>query len=711
MARCLLLPILILSQCSIVRAVDVQPVRVDFDTHIIPLLTKHGCNSGACHGAAAGRGGLRMSLYGSNALFDYENLVLELKGRRVNLGRPAQSLIFRKPTELLSHGGGQRFESDSESGRLLKLWIEQGANRNSKAATLVKLEVTPQTQIAKLNQVVKLKATATFSNDDQQDVTRWTIFHPDDDVAIKMDGNKATILRRGRHVLSARYLDQLVPVEFLVPLNKSVQPSKLKEPANFIDRFVNRRLQTLKLPVSARADEATLLRRVYVDLIGRLPQPKVVVAFLSDQRANKVEKLIERLLASDEFVTYWTYRFSELLRIRTQPQDTTAARKYFAWLRGQIAKNVGLDKIATELITATGDTHVVGPANFYRTVGGAREQAEFASELFMGMTLRCANCHDHPLDKWTQDDYHGLAAIFAKVKTGRVIGVNPRAEVSHPRTGSAAIPRIPGDSFLATDQDGRPAFARWLTKKDNPYFAKAMVNRVWQASMGRGLVEPTDDLWPTNVATHPALLEALAQEFATDGFDLRKLLRLICNSHVYARSGVSVAGNKADSQFFSFRPGRRFRPEVFVDAICDVTGVPEKYADESVGTRAVELFAGNIAARSLDILGRCVRDSGCEQPDTARPGNLPRALHLINGPLINAKVDATRGQLAALMKQSEASIVQDLYVRALTRFPTANEKTFWVAQLKNSNDETEKREIAEDFLWSLLTCREFATIR
>lgn len=699
---------------AMIAASAQQAGAVDFDTQIMPLITKYGCNSGACHGAAAGRGGLRMSLYGSKPAFDFEQLTLELKGRRVNLARPDQSLLLRKPTEWIAHGGGTRFDADSEPGKLLLRWIEEGANRPASTTTLSHLKVTPSVLVAKLDQVATLKATATFSNGDQQDVTRWTIFQPDDPVAVQIENDQATILRRGRHIVSARYLDQLVPIEFVVPLNDSVQGTDStfgKDATNVVDQHVANRLKVLNLPVSSRADDATMLRRLYVDLTGRLPEPKAIRDFLDDKRPDKSAKLIDALLKSDEFTIYWTYRFSELLRIRTQPQDTQAARTYHAWIRQQIADNVGLDEMVRALINATGDTHEVGPANFYRTVAGAREQAEFVSELFMGMRLRCANCHDHPLDRWTQDDYHGLAAIFAKVKGGRVIEIDPRAEVSHPVTGEAAIPRIPGTAYLTADQDGPKSLADWLASKTNPYFAKAMVNRLWQSVMGTGLIEPTDDLRPTNVATHSELLNALAADFVEHGFDLRRTLRLICNSQTYALSGVAIEANKTDAMFYSHRQPRTMRPEVFVDAICDVTGIPEKYADEPMGTRAVELFAGNLPAQSLDILGRCSREDGCEEPDTARPGNLPRALHLINGPLINGKVATTAGRLPQLVEQSEDVLVGELYLRTLTRPPTPKERDFWVGQLKSAGAASSKSQVAEDFLWSLLTCREFATIR
>ncbi|HEY8504655.1 MAG TPA: DUF1549 domain-containing protein, partial [Gemmataceae bacterium] len=391
---------------------------VDFDTDVIPVLTRAGCNAGACHGAAAGRGGFRLSLFGSDPEFDHRSIVRELEGRRVNLASPDESLLLLKPTSAVRHGGGARLDLEGEGADLLRRWIASGAAR-AKARRLLDLRVSPEVHVAdRPGGSVPLRATARFDDGSSRDVTRWTVFTPEDPSAVAIDGRTATaqLLRRGRHVIVARYLDRVVPVQVIVPL--SDRPVDLtREPRrNFIDGHILELLTKLRLPVSPPADDATFLRRVTLDLTGRLPTPEQVFAFAGDGRPDKRDRLIDRLLASEEFNDYWTYRLAGLLRIRSGAHDGTGVRTYHRWLREQVASGAPYDRIARELLTAEGDAHAVGPANFYRTTGDARQQAEFVSELFLGSRLRCANCHNHPLDRWTQDDYHGLAAVFARVE-------------------------------------------------------------------------------------------------------------------------------------------------------------------------------------------------------------------------------------------------------------------------------------------------------
>ena len=362
------------------------------------------------------------------------------------------------------------------------------------------------------------------------------------------------------------------------------------------------------------------------------------------------------------------------------------------------------------MLTAEGDSHTYGPANFYRTVSGAREQAEFVSELLLGARLRCANCHNHPLDRWTQDDYHGLAAIFARIENGRVVRVGTRGEVTHPRTGEPAIPRIPGERFLSRNIDGRDALATWVTDPRNPQLTRAAVNRLWKSLMGRGLVEPTDDLRATNPATHPELLDRLSAEFVKHRFDLRHILRLIATSATYARSVDAVEGNRTDDRFYSRALVRPLEAEVVADAISDVTGVWERYGGLPVGTRAIMLHDSRIPSEALDILGRCARTDSCESGPTGA-GGISRKLHMINGPLINRKITSKTGRLSRLFEANveNGAFVEEFYVRALARSPEESERTFWERHLSRANTERQRRELLEDMVWSLLSCREFST--
>ena len=713
--------------------------RVDFENDLIPIFTKFGCNAGACHGAAAGRGEFKLSLFGGNPQADYKAIVRQLAGRRINLMHPAESLVILKPTAQTSHGGGQVLNENGEGVRLLRNWIHQGASYET-LRRLERVEISPQKHvITNLENPIQLQAKAYFSDATTEDVTRWTVFTPEDSSAIEIDPLTAIakVLRRGRHIILARYLTEVVPIEFIVPLNEVLphspieknkpetkwkatqeksafipKPTSLIRKENLkIDTEILKLLSTLRLPVSSDADDATFSRRVTLDLTGYLPTPGTVTAFLADADPNKRETLVDRLLESDAFNAYWTLQLAKLLRIGAQERDTQGAFVYHQWLSEQIRVGVGYDQMARSVILATGDSHEVGPANFYRTVNSPREQAEFMSELFMGARLRCANCHNHPLDKWTQDDYHGLAAIFAKIESDQIVKVKPSGEVIHPATREKAVPRIPGTRFLSADvADDRAELVEWLTGSDNPYFAKAIVNRLWKAMMGRGLVEPVDDFRATNPATHPELLTALADDFVANGYDLRHTLRRIALSAAYARSADTLPQNATDDRFYSHALQKPLEPEVLADAISDVLGIPDTYGDAPEGTRAVTLFNPNTESEALDILGRCGRETSCESATEVTDG-LQRKLHLFNGDLLNARIGVPGSRLDTLMSdgKSPMEILNEFYLAALSRHPTETEQQFWEQHIDASASANSQRAVLEDMVWSLLTCHEFVT--
>ena len=697
--------------------------RVDFENDLMPVFTKFGCNAGACHGAAAGRGEFKLSLFGGDPQADYEAIVRQFAGRRINLMHPEESLVILKPTAQISHGGRQVLNEDGEGAQLLHNWIQQGAHYET-LRHLERVDISPQKHvIANLETPIQLHANAHFSDGTTEDVTRWTVFTPEDTSAIEIDASTAIakMNRRGRHIVLARYLTEVVPIEFISPLNdhalqdvpviNSETQTFPKSVDTSVDTEILKLLSTLRLPVSPAADDATFLRRVTLDLTGRIPTPDVATAFLADSNAKKRETLVDALLQSDEFNKYWTLQLAKLLRIRSKGEDSQGAFVYHQWLAQQIQDGVGYNQVARSVILATGDSHEVGPANFYRTVNGPREQAEFMSELFMGARLRCANCHNHPLDKWTQNDYHGLAAIFAKIEGDQIVKIKPSGEVIHPATREKAVPRIPGDRFLPTDvADGRVELADWLTGRDNPYFAKAIVNRLWKAMMGRGLVEPVDDFRSTNPATHPELLTELASDFAAHGYDLRRTLGRIALSEAYARSANVLPQNATDDRFYSHALQKPLEPEVLADAISDVLGVSDTYGSEPEGTRAVSLFDPNTKSDALDILGRCARETSCEN-STAAIGGLQRKLHLFNGNLLNARISVSGSRLAGLISagKSPMAIVDEFYLAALSRYPTDDERQFWQQKLVDKVTPNAQRALLEDFVWSLMTCREFQT--
>ena len=689
---------------------DDESSRVDFRNDLVPMFTKHGCNAGACHGAAIGRGGFRLSLYGGDPAADYDAIVRRVSGRRVNVAKPNESLIVLKPAEYVEHGGGTVFDYDGESARLLIDWIRQGARYES-IRRLNRVEVTPLRHVAESpGESVPLQAVAHYSDGSKRDVTQWTIFAAEDASAVEIDSESATskTIRRGRHIVVARYLSEVVPIEMIVPLTASVVDLAAKSRNNFIDDEILKSLAVLGLEPSPTAADAAFLRRVSLDLTGRLPSAERVNVFLADVEPDKRAALVEELIRSEEFSEYWTFQFAKLLRIRPQRDDGQGAFTYHRWLASQIRDNVNYKELARSLIMATGDSHTSGPPNFYRTVAGPREQAEFMSELFMGSRLRCANCHNHPLDRWTQNDYHGLAAIFAKIERGRIVSEKPSGRTIHPRTLEPAIQRIPGERFLANDTgDSRKQLADWLTDASNPYFAKAIVNRLWKRMMGRGLVEPVDDFRDTNPATHPALLDKLATDFIENGYSLRHSLRVIATSDAYARSANAIEQNKDDDRFYAHALRRPLEPEVLADAISDVVGIADQYGEEPDGTRAIALVNPKTPSRTLDILGRCGRDESCEGASGAVSG-LSQKLHLFNGPLLNARLTAEGSRLKRLWdaEKQPAAIIDEFYMVALGRHPTAQERIYWKRQLQSVD---KKKAFLEDFVWGLLASREFTT--
>jgi len=685
--------------------------RVDFVNDVMPVLTKVGCNAGACHGSAAGRGNFKLSLYGGNPQADYEAIVREISGRRINLQKPEESLIILKPTFAIDHGGKFLMDDDDEGTQLLLRWIREGAEKVTHRE-LERVEFTPRSYfIEKTDVDVQLRAEAFYADGSSQDVTPWTVFSAEDSSAVRIDKDSAvaTPLRGGRHIITARYLDSVAPIEIVIPLSNEPVDLAGQARRNFIDDEVLSLLLTLRLPVSPQADDSTFIRRLSLDLTGRLPEPDKVTAYLANQDQNKNEELIDELLQTDAFNEYWSYKLAKWLRMGTDPNDENGIATYRLWLSNQIEKGVGYNEIARTLILATGDTHDIGPANFYRTVNGPREQAEFVSELFMGSRLRCANCHNHPLDKWTQDDYHGLASIFSKIENAQIVRIRASGDVIHPRTREPALARIPGEYYLEDKtKDGREDLVDWLTAGDNPYFAKAIVNRLWSSLMGRGLVEPVDDMRDTNPATHPKLLNGLAEDFVASGYRLRPMLKRIVTSATYARSSNTVPGNAEDDRYYSHALRRPLEAEVLADGISYVLNVPAQYGGKAPGQRAVTLVDLYTPSRTLDILGRCGREESCES-ETSISGGLTRNLHLLNGELINARISHEEGRLARLFDADTApmDIIDELYLVALSRKPAGATRRFWREQLANVETGEQQQRLLEDFLWSLLASSNF----
>ncbi len=680
---------------------------VDFDTEIIPILTRQGCNSGSCHGAAIGRGGFQLSLLGSDAAHDHASIVHDRQARRVNLHAAERSLLLLKPSEQLGHEGGLRLDEASSSYAVMRAWIEQGAKRRE-LRKLTRLDVSPaETLLTGNDKSVSITVRAMFDDGSETDVTASTVFTADDPDAVQF-GNTAgqiTVARGGVHVVIARYLDRVVPIRLVLPLNRDQSPHD-RHVQNHIDVLINRQLDELRLPSSPRLDNGPLLRRLTLDLIGRLPTLDEYGEF---ERDPSVENVVHRLLDSPEFADYWALKWANVLRIDSAKLQPEGALAFQRWLSEQLAEDAPITSMAHAILTSLGDGHSNGPVNFLRSAASPGDLAEHASQVFMGAQLRCANCHNHPLDHWTQDDYHGLAAVFAKLNRGRVVTVFERGEVTHPVTGQAAIARIPGQRFMAPESDGRTQFADWLTDPSNPYLARVTVNRLWKQLMGCGLVEPVDDLRATNPATIPPLIDWLTQDFVDNGLRMKSTIRTICLSAAYQRRAEPVPGNETDTIFYSKALGRPLEAEVIADAIADVTGVPIDYGvEESI--RAVTLTDNRTTSNALDVLGRCDRSESCGGGE-GTSGTLARTLHMINGPLINERVGDPNGRLAKLLvrEPDNAAVLDELY-RITTGHRAANaafwQQRFQEAELDNPN---RRKEFFEDVFWSLLTSETFQT--
>jgi hypothetical protein len=697
-------------------------VAVDFQSEVLPMLTRAGCNAGACHGSAAGRGGFHLSLLGSNPGRDFVAITSEFKGRRLNLKHPGESLILKKPTGYVDHGGGTVLDVDSAAAALLERWIAEGA-REVAQRKLSQFHVglkSGNSTIAK-GQGDLVRALATFSDGTQLDVTDRVTWSIQDKDALRLDmtTGELTALRSGQHVLIARFMNQVKPLMVLVPFNRS--PAELAVDHDLstlprIDQEIVGKLMQLNLERQQRASSATLVRRVYLDLTGQLPTVDATREYIVDSDPNKYANLITDLLGSRTYIDYWSFYVARMLQIRPQAKSDTAARAYYQWIRQQLQQQP-YNLMVRTLVLSQGTIEEQPATEFYRTVRGAREQAELTSELFMGVRLRCANCHNHPLDRWTQDDYHGLAAVFAKVRQGARVQVVSRGEVTHPVTGVAAIPKIPGDQYInvSSEQENldlRVPFANWLTSPKNSYFAKTAVNRIWSYLMGRGLVNPVSNMSETNPASHNALLQWLADDFVEHDFDIQHTIRQIMTSGAYQRR-VARKVPLSQQMFYRGYLARPLPPEVLLDAISDVTGVATQFTGFNAATRAIQIPYQDIASAALDAVGRCELEQ-CGSVVNAEI-TIAQRLQWINGALINDKLNGQNSFLRQLEQQVEnkelsgEKLIQELYVRVYSRLPKQAELVFWKNQLTEKVSTEEKIDIIRDLLWSLLASREFGS--
>lgn len=677
-----------------------------FRTAILPILTKAGCNGGACHGAATGQAGFRLSLLGYDPEEDHERITRELGGRRIDRTQPDASLLLRKASGSIEHDGGKRLRTSSPEYQALREWIASGSPYGPRDLRVAAIEVTPPDLLFdQTGGRSNLTVIATFSDGTRHRVTDTALFTSNDetiaevgrsgDVAGRSPGLTSIMVRYGGQVAAARVGVRFTPVP--VPNRGGVSPG------NFIDVHLDTELARLGLPLAPPASDEEFLRRSSLDLSGLLPAPEAVLAFTAEpDNPRKRAQWIDRQVHSPGFADVWTTFFADLLMIQGPGPGPVA---FHQWLRAQVASNRAYDDWIRELLTASGRFDEVGPANFFQIANDPRDLAEQVSRILLGIQVGCARCHAHPTDRWTQDDHHRFAAFFARLdRSGGRLSVTPSGDVEHPKSHRPCPPRPLGeDSWRGTGTaDRRVELATWVTAPGNPYFARALVNRVWERLMGPGLMTPTDDLRPTNPAVFPTLLEALTRDFVGHGFDVRHLVRTIALSDAYQRASRLPGAPEAARRLHALGAVRPLPAAVLADAVAELTGQPDHYDGFPVGTRAIQLPTPAVAAPTLDLLGRCQRKQSCAGA-TATGGGLALALDLIQGPAWQHKLDGP--WLRAVVDKPPREIIQHLYLRAYSRPPSAGEVDAWTRLLETAPD---RRHALQDLMWALLNSREFA---
>ncbi len=727
---------------SLLAAAGLGPARVragdvSFSTDVMAALSKAGCNQGVCHGNKSGKGGFKLSLRGEDPAADYRALTRSLYGRRTNPSDPADSLILRKATASVPHEGGQRFERDSELYRLLASWIGAGCPPDSTGRPrLENLEVSPRTIVLRDDhRSARIRAVATYSDGSRRDVTGLSVFEQSTPLVDVSPGGEIDCPQSGETTILVRYLDRQIPVPVTI-----VDPSPefrftAPESDHFVDRAVFEKLRLLRITPSRVAGDRVFIRRLYLDLTGSLPTAAEAREFFADPRSDKRDHWIDRLLDSDAFADFWALKWSDLLRNEEKTLDRKGVQVFHHWIRRAIADGMPLSDLAREIVRARGSTYHSPPANYYRALRDPVSRAETTAQLFLGRRLKCAQCHNHPFDRWTQDDYYDWTSLFGGVRYRvlenrrrdrndkhefageQIVWVGGAGRVLNERTGEPATPRFLGDSTGRSGIVEEPleALARWIADPENPYFAKAQANRIWFHLMGRGLVDPVDDFRATNPASHPALLDALASELRTSGFDLRHLVRVIVRSKTYQLSSEPTPSNREDTINYARALPRRLTAEQLLDSLARALEAPVTFNGYPRGTLAREI-PGVIAIRRRDQrpspgddflrqFGKPKRLISCECERTTET-TMGQAFQLISGRLLDELLRSPDGRIASLATTSLpiADAVTELYWRTLSRTPTEEELA---RTLELLDFEADRRAALEDLAWSLVNAKEF----
>ncbi len=692
---------------------------INFPNEIVPIFTKFGCNSGGCHGKASGQNGFKLSLLGFEPAEDYEYLVKEGRGRRLFPAAPDRSLLLQKAINQLPHGGGQRLSSDSHEYRLLRRWIAQGMPYGSSEDPVVtRIEVQPRGRAMTRGGQQQIAVIAHYSDGSTRDVTRMTQFEPNDPEMAETTetGLVKTLDLSGDVAIMCRYQGHVDVFRASIPLGVAV--TNLPPPRNFVDEAVFAKLKLLGIPPSELCDDATFIRRVTVDICGRLPTLEETQAFLDDQDPAKRDRLIDRLLDSTDYADYFANKWAAILRIKRSNDSSVRANYAFHdWIRTSFYTNKPYDQFVREVLAASGEVGTSPPVTWYKAVRTVEEQTEDTAQLFLGLRIQCARCHHHPFEKWSQNDYYGFAAFFAQV--GRKPGLEPNeeriyhrrgvAQARNPKNGEMRKPAgLDAEPLeLSADDDPRHALVDWMADPNNPFFAHALVNRYWKHFFSRGIVDPEDDMRVTNPPSNPELLNALAKHFIESKFDLKQLIRTICQSKTYQLSSEPNAYNKNDKQNFSRYYPKRLNAEVLLDAIDQVTGSPTRFNGLPADVRAVQLPDSGSMNYFLTVFGRPQGESACEC-ERSSEANLAQSLHLLNSNDIQGKIASGNGRArrwAADTARSDEEKVRELYLWTYSRLPSDEETQVVLAHL---NKHANQKQIAfEDVLWALINTKEF----
>ncbi len=697
-----------------VRDFDEYP-PLHFENDVMPILSKLGCNSGGCHGKPSGQNGFKLSVFGFDPMADYEALVKENRGRRVFPASPQRSLLLLKPTAQVAHGGGQRLEVGSKDYEVLYEWVRQGMPVGANdAPRLVSLEVRPTERVVSFSGAQQILATAIFSDGARRDVSTAALYTTNAELVagVSQSGLVRTAAVPGEAAITVNYMGQVAAVRIQVPRPDAPSPYPSLPTNNRIDELVWAKLEKMGILPSELTDDATFLRRVYLDTIGTLPTPREVERFLSDRAADKRTRAIDRLLEREEYAGFWALKWADILLVDSQKLGGRGAFEFHRWLRAQFSRDRPYDQWVRELITATGNSGKNGPVNFYRAIPTPEEAGRTVSQAFLGVRLECAQCHHHPFGKWSRQDFYAMAGFFNGLERKTIRGERELIyhagyrETRMPLSGELVPTRPLGAEVPAGIERGDPRvpLAAWITSPENPWFAHLAVNRLWKHFLGRGLVEPEDDFRMTNPATNQELLDFLAQSLVTSAYDLKSVMRAILSSRVYQLSSVPNANNSDDDQGFSHYYAKRLSAEALLDAICQVTGVPERYPGRPLGARAIDLWDNRMPSYFLDVFGRPARESPCECGRSSEP-TMAQALHLMNAPEIEAKISSPEGRVAKLLAEAADPdrMVEEMCLAALGRSPGEREREV----AKRLFAVGTPKEAAEDFLWTLLNSYEF----